>query len=237
MQRFRFAEDGRAYVLAHALRRMALASRLHIAASRVEVVSAKSGAPSLCGKQGRGVYFSHSHARGLAACAVTGLGPVGVDVEALDGNIADPALLSGFFALADTRQRESELGPDQTGQFFFYWTLLEAYWKAAGTGLSSSHPPLCCRKKPNGTHEIWRGPDDTGPRAIALPVATPAGWSISLVVNPSGDRTETENCVITYRGLEDFAWDCDAAFDGRGFGRALEDYGPRQPTATVSCFR
>jgi 4'-phosphopantetheinyl transferase len=112
--------------------------------------SEASGRPLLTTPPDQAIYFSHTHSRTLVACAVTRIGEVGIDAEPLEQGNADMALLRGLIVLPDAQQRQAALGSDSTRQFFFYWTLLEAYWKSQGSGLSFDHPALHCQPTPQG---------------------------------------------------------------------------------------
>jgi len=207
--RFRITEDHRSYVLAHALRRAALARKLNVPKSQISFSSTKNGLPTLNGLEQGPVYFSHSHTRGLALCVTTQLGSVGIDVELTRPMTADLNLLSGFVHLPNAGQRERELGSDQSKQFFFYWTLLEAYWKAVGTGLSLSHPPIKCQKGLVGTYEISLV--STGPpqhSALGISLECPMGWTASLVLNSLNvhELSLNKGCEISYYGLNDLPW-------------------------------
>ena len=211
-QRFQITEDRHSYVLAHALRRAVLAKKLNVSKRQISFSSTKNGLPTLNGLKQGPLYFSHSHTRGLALCVTTQLGSVGIDVELARPMIADLNLLSGFVHLPHAGQRERELGSDPSKQFFFYWTLLEAYWKAAGTGLSLSHPPIKCRKGLEGTYEISLV--STGPQehpALGISLKCPTGWTASLVVNTinninAHELSLSKDWAISYHGLDDLSW-------------------------------
>ena len=74
-------------------------------AARQAVFSSEaSGKPVLVNAPSKPkIYFSHSRSRNLVACAVTCVGPVGIDVEAVNASIADLRLLDRFVALPDQR--------------------------------------------------------------------------------------------------------------------------------------
>ena len=136
----RFEADRRAYVTAHVLRRMALAQMLRVRPETLRFGRAKGGRPLLHDAPA-GLFFSLSHCRAVAACAVTRLAPVGVDVEARRPEQAEWALLQPFIALDDehpARWRDV----DPTRQFYLHWTALEAYWKAMGRGIAGSNPRI-----------------------------------------------------------------------------------------------
>lgn len=127
----KFEEDRRAYALAHALRRAMLSRELRVPPASLRFVHDDKGRPLLAGEHAQvaQVFFSHSRSRAVAACAVTRLAPVGIDVEPIDPARADAELLEPFVEDADA-------------EFFRDWTSLEAFWKCKGTGLSEGNPRI-----------------------------------------------------------------------------------------------
>lgn len=151
---FRFEGDRRAYVLAHGLRRIALGDWLDVDPVSLVLSKQSSGKPVLVWPRGSRVFFSHAHTRELVAFAVTSVGRVGVDVECVVQTNPDLDLLESYVVLPGVSQRVEELGTDPAAQFFFYWTALEAFWKAEGKGLSPENPRICCEKNSAGIFEI-----------------------------------------------------------------------------------
>lgn len=189
--KFRHDEDRRAYILAHALRRLAVATLLGVPSMSLAFSSEASGKPLLTVPPDQAIYFSHTHGRTLVACAVTRIGEVGIDAEPLQQGNADMALLRGLIALPDAQQRQAAPGSDSTQQFFFYWTLLEAYWKSKGRGLSFDHPALHCQPTPQGWFEVSTsqaglgGHGCRGERTWAMAVQGPPDCVIMLAVTAS----------------------------------------------------
>ena len=102
--RFAYQADRQAYTLAHALRRLAVSKVLAVLLAKLYFSSEASGKPVLVNAPSKPkIYFSHSRSRNLVACAVTCVGPVGIDVEAVNASIADMRLLDRFVALPDQR--------------------------------------------------------------------------------------------------------------------------------------
>lgn len=183
--KFRFGSDRRAYVVAHGLRRVALGDFLGVDPVRLVLTKQSSGEPVLMWPGTRKVYFSHAHTRDLVAIAVTGIGRVGIDVECVVPTKPDFDLLEPYVVLPGVSQRVEELGTDPAAQFFFYWTALEAFWKAAGKGLSPENPRICCEKNAAGTFEITLegNAEDCRrlPCASVSRIQAPRGCMISLV--------------------------------------------------------
>lgn len=81
------------------------------------------------------LHFNLSHSGSLMALAVTGVGPVGVDVERIDTTHRLDDLVDRYFAPAEAaafRGLESSLRPHA---FFDIWTRKEAFIKVTGEGL------------------------------------------------------------------------------------------------------
>ncbi|HUG25490.1 4'-phosphopantetheinyl transferase family protein [Piscinibacter sp.] len=168
-RRLHFEADRRAYVLAHALRRSVLAHELGLPHAAVRFGSDPKGKPLLLTPAGSPVFFSHSRNREAVALAVSGEGPVGIDIEYADARHADFDLLAPFMALPDAGQREADFGPDPAQQFYGYWTALEAFWKGAGTGLDAANPRLRCASVSGGSMEMFVESEPQG-RARSIPI-------------------------------------------------------------------
>lgn len=191
---FRREADRRAYVLAHALRRAALARTLAVDPDEIAISHEATGRPVLTSPSAPGdIFFSHSRSRDAVACAVTRAAPVGIDIESIDGVIADFDLLAPYAALPDPRRCEAELGPYRSRQFFFYWTALEAFWKAAGTGLSPANPRIRCAKNLSGMFEIGLETDG-GEKSVGrvIPLQAPAGCSLTLALYTAPKQAATD---------------------------------------------
>lgn len=93
-------------------------------------------------------HFSVSHSGGRVAAAVTGAGPVGVDVEAR-APITD-GLAPRVLAPEELADFETLDAPSQAAAFFTYWVRKEAVLKATGDGLRVPMPHLRVSD--------WRGP-------------------------------------------------------------------------------
>jgi 4'-phosphopantetheinyl transferase len=131
LERLLRLDDRRDYALAHALLRQSLASTGNHAAADWQFTKDERGRPGLANGQ---LVFSLSHTRGLVACAVSTVGQVGIDVEAVRP-IEAAQIADDFFSPEERRQFES-LGTQAAAlRFFDYWTLKEAYAKAIGAGL------------------------------------------------------------------------------------------------------
>ncbi|MCC6304963.1 MAG: 4'-phosphopantetheinyl transferase superfamily protein [Rhodobacteraceae bacterium] len=134
---FRRAEDGRDFILAHALLRRALsACDPGTAPAAWRFAIRPGGKPRLAGA---GPAFNLAHARGLVAAAVGAAEPVGVDVESPGGDLA-PGLAAEVLTAAEQEDLAAcPAGLPRADRFLRYWTLKEALLKATGEGLRR-HP-------------------------------------------------------------------------------------------------
>ncbi|WP_334175793.1 4'-phosphopantetheinyl transferase superfamily protein [Pseudoxanthobacter sp.] len=136
--RRRLAGDRQRYIASHALCRAMLAAATGRPAASLRFAAEPGGRPQLAGRPPDGLQFSLSRTGGLVACAVS-RGPVGLDIEAMLAQNADPALAAALFH-PDERARLTGLtGAAYRNVFFRIWTLKEAVLKGLGTGLAQ--PP------------------------------------------------------------------------------------------------
>lgn len=141
-----FAADHRAYVLAHGLRRLALAHLLDLPASGAATLRFghdRMGRPFLVepgarhppGRSTRRWFFSHAHAREGVLFAACSQHPVGIDIEPMSCRAPDPGLLRRYLDWPQ-EQGEDELDWDSASGFAEGWTALESFVKALGCGLT-----------------------------------------------------------------------------------------------------
>lgn len=175
-------EDRRSYVLAHAVRRAALARALDVPPGEVAFCQEANGRPLLVAPPSSGFFFSHSRRRRAIAFALTRAGPVGIDIEVPVAGAAHPELLAPFMDWPGTHRTS-----DHSAQFYFHWTALEAFWKAEGAGLSCANPRIRCEKRSDGTFEIAMAANtDHQPRAAVFPIDNSTGCDVTLVLNYAG---------------------------------------------------
>lgn len=124
--RFRRAADAARFLAAHALTRIVLGRA--VARPPADLIMDRT---CRCGRQHgkpvlpQGPAFSMTHAGDLVGVAVSGLGPVGLDVEEVR-------------AVADLPSMARHVGaPAEPSGFFRAWTRKEALLKATGDGLAS----------------------------------------------------------------------------------------------------
>lgn len=97
----------------------------------------KNGQPTLDPTQASfKLHFSLSHTRGLVACAIGALYPLGVDVEAWT-TPAPIEIAARYFASAENQLIDKQPEAKRPLTFYRLWTLKEAYLKATGQGLNA----------------------------------------------------------------------------------------------------
>ena len=135
--RFHFEKDRRAYLVAHALARLALSARApETAPADWRFVTDGHGRPEVDPAENRRrLRFNLSHTDGLVACVVTTEIDCGIDVEHAE-RTGDLAMLCQSVLTPAEQAVVSALAPGHQAEGFFrYWTLKEAYAKALGLGL------------------------------------------------------------------------------------------------------
>jgi phosphopantetheinyl transferase len=128
---------------------------------------------------------SLTHTDGLAACAISVKGVVGVDAEALDAAVEMPAVAAMQFDAAAAKRIAEAEGAVRLDRFFRTWALKEAAVKALGVGFAipvelaiTLDPARISGAEPVGRQwtafEIDCGPDHRMAAALlATPGATP----------------------------------------------------------------
>lgn len=136
---FVFERDRALFIRRRSALRRILGGYLGLSPADVVLRSGARGKPALGLSQERsGLHFNVSNSAGVALCAVTRSGPIGVDVEQirpmadLDG-VAGLVLGPAERAVFDARE-----GAEKLALFHAAWTRKEAYLKARGEGLMRS---------------------------------------------------------------------------------------------------
>lgn len=145
-RRFHLERDRRRYLGRHRLLHHLLGLYLDRDPGEVEIHYLAKGKPVLrqAGGEsiparavGRGLlHFNLSHSEGVALIALTRIGPIGVDLEAITPLDGLDDLAERHFSpteLADLRATPAE---DRLAAFYRCWTRKEAFVKATGEGLN-----------------------------------------------------------------------------------------------------
>ena len=130
--RFRTTELRVRFVVAHGALRTILSGYLGMPPGAVRFDTTQSGKPYVPGAD---LTFNLSRSEGLALCAITVAGQVGVDIERLRPVDDEDAIVHRYFAPGEMRQYEAVRSPERTAAFFSTWTRKEAFVKAVGAGL------------------------------------------------------------------------------------------------------
>ena len=131
-----FEKDKHSYLVSHALLRNALSKYADLPASQWQFSSNEHGKPSLLSPPAMpDIRFNLTHTDGLSACIITAERDCGIDAENKQRNTRLAAVAQRMFAEEELVMLD-ESNIEQ--QFYYYWTLREAYVKALGTGIAGS---------------------------------------------------------------------------------------------------
>lgn len=137
--RFRFAEDRRDFIAAHALKRACLSEATGRPPQSLSFAVGPYGKPALDLEFGDpALAFNLSHTRGCAVVAWGEDAMIGVDVEALTRPVPE-GVAESHFAPNERAELHCGLETERDQRFYTIWTLKEAYMKATGFGM---HLPL-----------------------------------------------------------------------------------------------
>lgn len=207
-ERFHFAHDRQAYVVAHVLARTMLSRHFPRPPEAWRFKAGPHGKPEVeDGSDAPPLRFNLSHTRGLVAVAISRRHDIGVDVELLDSRRLGLDLAARAFAPAEVDHLRGLPEESRAEAAFAFWTLKEAYIKAIGLGLACPldafafqleplsirfSPPilddpaqwLFLRLQPTSRHRLalaLRHPWPTAVRVDAgpMPPAALLGWSTS----------------------------------------------------------
>ena len=132
--RFVFERDRRDFIAAHALLRCVLSHHGQLPPDGWKFGSEAAGKPYLVHQSE--LQLNLAHTRGLVACALSMAGPIGIDVESIDGERDMAPISENHFAQTEVAElRACEEGMHRQTRFTELWTLKEAYLKALGAGL------------------------------------------------------------------------------------------------------
>lgn len=141
------------YLLAHGMLRLMLCRRLGSSVERCEFEVGPYGKPALAGS---GVpEFSISHTSGLAVCAISDDGPLGVDAEPASRSAGIGEIAERFFTPEENRLIQ---GCGRPERLVWLWTAKESVLKARGTGFSDplSSAPILWSAEDGPLTPDWR---------------------------------------------------------------------------------
>ncbi len=137
--RYRFDRDRTAYVLSHAVWRVALAECLGVEPMEVRLTGAVSGQPRLPGTM---LSTSMSRSGNRAAIAICAGATVGIDIERAPPRVALDGLLETICTPAEAEGLRNMPPPTREQALLALWTRKEALLKAFGVGLVESPSAL-----------------------------------------------------------------------------------------------
>jgi len=134
--RLRSLTARRDYLAAHALARATLAEVAGCAVWQLRFRASSLGRPAVVApRTARRLYFSLSHADGVALCAVAPGLPVGADVETACNIGPDPLSVADHACSSEEQDALRALPPaDRARRLVFLWTMKEAVAKGIGLG-------------------------------------------------------------------------------------------------------
>jgi len=130
--RFHFARDARRFVAGRSAVRLILGAYLRRPAGALSFVAGPHGKPALADDA---LQFNFSRSGDWAVLAL-GRRPIGIDLEAIRPEAADPDVAERFFAAQEVARLRATPEPGRAAAFLRCWTRKEAYLKAVGAGLS-----------------------------------------------------------------------------------------------------
>jgi 4'-phosphopantetheinyl transferase len=120
------------FIAAHGAFRRVLARYLDTAADAIRFEQTAFGKPFVAGTP---VSFNLSHSDGLALCAITVDGQIGVDVERIRPVTDADDIVKRYFAPLEASEYARLPASERPATFFSTWTRKEAFLKATGLGL------------------------------------------------------------------------------------------------------
>jgi 4'-phosphopantetheinyl transferase len=135
---FHFNKDQRSYLVSHALVRQALSLYAEILPQDWVFGSGLHGKPKIENPSSASLRFNLSHTTDLCACVVTRDIRCGIDAEYLGRQNKLLPIARRMFSEIELETFNNKTDAEIRQNFFYYWTLREAYVKARGTGLGGS---------------------------------------------------------------------------------------------------
>lgn len=177
---FRRMADRNAYLQAHRGLRQVLSRYLGVPPGQVRFLRTASGKPVLEGASP--LQFNLSHSAGQAVCAVTRMGPVGVDVEA-DRSFDELEAMLSLVCTPEESATLCSLAPAMRASAFLQlWVRKEARLKASGEGLLA--PERCAVGAQPYPVRQWRptAADPLGNGWLLADCQAPAGYVAAVAL-------------------------------------------------------
>ncbi len=188
MAQFRFEQHRREYLAGRGLTRQVLAHYMDRRAQDLNFEEGPQGKPVL--RDAGGLHFNLSHACGINVLALSRLGPLGVDVECIDGRRDIAPLVQRFFAASEGLAVARAPMAQRQRLAMSLWTLKEAVAKALGLGLSMPLDAFAFELDGDEIHLRWPRPHagaalawQLGQHALAADVL--CAWALNAPRAPS----------------------------------------------------
>lgn len=131
---FRFEQSRLEFLHGRALTRYVLSRYLRVPPRALRFDFNAHGKPTL--PAASGLHFNLSHSKGVCVLAVSGMGPIGVDLERVDAARSRDEISAHYFTPDEHRHVMDHEPSWRSMAFFAIWTLKESFIKAVGMGLS-----------------------------------------------------------------------------------------------------
>jgi 4'-phosphopantetheinyl transferase len=141
-QRFCFAHDREAFVMARGVLRILLGRYLAVAPQELAFCYGPQGKPALMpSTHSLDLRFNISHTQGLILYAVAIARDVGIDIERVRSQLKVEALARRCFSPAENRWLQTLAGEERLQAFFQGWACKEALIKARGGSIFQDQEP------------------------------------------------------------------------------------------------
>jgi 4'-phosphopantetheinyl transferase len=171
--RFHAREDGTRFAVAHGAMREILGGYLGMPPASISFAYGPQGKPVVEGQSD--FHFNLSHSQDMALCAVTRLGPIGVDVEYVQEQADLLEVAARFFSAREVADLRSMDVAERTLGFYLCWVCKEAALKQIGCGLSGLGQAPIVHFSPEGPVVLPLSPEPhQGPPPFSTFIHIPA---------------------------------------------------------------
>ena len=132
--RFRVDKARNQWIVGRGILRTILSRYIDMSPLEIEFEYGPQGKPSLVNQPSFHFNFSHSGERAL--CAVSNIGPVGVDIEKIRSIPGADAIAKRYFSPQEQAELDNAPATEKQRVFFQIWTRKEAILKWSGQGIA-----------------------------------------------------------------------------------------------------
>jgi 4'-phosphopantetheinyl transferase len=186
--RYRFEPPRRRFTVTRAALRQCLAAILAADPLSLQLAAGPHGKPYLSAMPG--LHFNVSHSHDAALCAITTVGPVGVDIEHIRPLRDADAIARHKFAPEEYAVWAALPDDQRLAAFFACWSRKEAFIKATGEGLYRPLSDFVVTLAPGEPAALLAVHSD--PAAVAawsyVPIPAPPGYATALLVQAPRPR-------------------------------------------------